>query len=103
MNVPGLLLGFLVASACGFGFHLVRGGGLPRLLLYLSTSWVAFLSGHYVGEWLDWHFIRVGSLNLFPALLATFLGLLVAQILAGPVTKSKTKRSIRKNTHSRDR
>jgi hypothetical protein len=84
MTLPGLYFAILLATTCGLAFYLVRGGGLPRLALYVLTAWAAFFVGHLVGEWLDWRLFRYGTLNLFPALFATVLGLVVASVLAGP-------------------
>lgn len=92
MTVPSLLLGFLLASACGFVFHLIRGGRIPRLLLFLITAWVAFFLGHFLSEILKWNFMRVGTLNLFPALLSTLIGLIAASVLAGPETPRRKRR-----------
>ena len=92
MNAPSFFLAMLIATSCGLVFHLIRGGGLARLGLYVLTSWVAFFIGHLVGTWLMWDFMRVGTLNLLPALLATALGLFIANILAGPERKSKRQR-----------
>ncbi|MEE9507762.1 MAG: hypothetical protein V3V44_00610 [Anaerolineales bacterium] len=92
MTIPSLLLGLLLASASGFLFHLIRGGRVSRLLLYLLTAWGAFFIGHLIGELLEWRFMRVGTLNLFPSLLATLIGLLAASVLAGPETARRRKR-----------
>ena len=84
MTLPGAFLGFLIATACGLAFHLVRGGSLPRLGLYVVTAWISFAVGQLVSQWLDWTAWRVGSLNLFPSLLATLIGLVAAAVLVGP-------------------
>ena len=83
MTTQSALLGLLIAMACGLTFHLLRGGSLRRMLLYVGAACVAFFTGHTVGGWLGWDLLRVGPLNLFPALLATVLGLLDAHLLAG--------------------
>lgn len=84
MTAPSAFLGLLIAAALGFLFHLVRGGRLVRLGLYLGTSWIGFFAGHFVGEWWNWRMLRLGSLNLFASLLGAALGLIAASILAGP-------------------
>ena len=84
MSWPAIYLGLLIASLLGAAFHLLRGGTLARLLMYISTAWVAFFVGHWISTWLHWELGRVGSLNLFPAVLATLIGLVAASILAGP-------------------
>lgn len=92
MNAPSLFLAILIATSCGLVFHLIRGGGLARLGLFVLTSWVAFFIGHLVGTWLKWDFMRIGTLNLFPALLATAIAVFIANFLAGPERKPKRKR-----------
>jgi hypothetical protein len=83
MTTQSAFLGLLIATLCGLLYHLIRGGGLSRLGLYLVTAWVAFFTGHLVGNWLHWTALRVGPLNLVPALVATVLGLVAANVLAG--------------------
>ena len=98
MTTPGVYFGLLIATTCGLAFHIIRGGTLGRLVLYVLTAWVTFFVGQLVGEWLNWRLLRVGTLNLFPALLATFLGLGAAAILAGPERKrQKRPRGKRRN------
>ncbi len=83
MTTQSAFLGLLIATLCGLLYHLIRGGGLSRLGLYVVTAWVAFFTGHLVGNWLRWTALRVGPLNLLPALVATVLGLIAANVLAG--------------------
>jgi len=84
MTTPGAALGLLIASILGLLFHLARGGSLPRLALYILTSWISFFAGQLVSAWLGWQAWRVGTLNLLPAVIATGIGLTAATILAGP-------------------
>jgi hypothetical protein len=86
MTLPSAFLSLLIASSLAFAFHLWRGGRIARLFLFLLTSWVAFFTGHFVGDWLAWRAWRLGSLNLFSAVLATLIGLVAAQILVRPET-----------------
>jgi hypothetical protein len=83
MTAPAVLLSLFIALGCGMAFHLIRGGDIGRLGLYLITSVIAFFAGHLVAEWLGLHIMRIGTINLFAALLSTLLGLVVATILAG--------------------
>ena len=84
MTLPGALLAFLIATACGLAFHLVRGGSLSRMAQFVFAAWVCFFAGHWLAEAFAWRFGRLGSLNLLPALLATALGLLALSFLARP-------------------
>lgn len=84
MNLPSLFLSILLSTLCGLLFNFIRGGRIARLGLYIITAWISFIVGHLVGQWLGWTFLRLGTLNIFPALVATVVGLIVASILAGP-------------------
>ena len=84
MTLPAAFFGWLLATVMGLVYHLVRGGSLGRLLLYLLTAWVTFFLGHFVSQWTGWHAGRVGPLNLAPALAAAIIGLISADFLAGP-------------------
>jgi len=101
MTWQSLLLGFLLASLSGLAFHLVRGGALSRLALYVVTAWVSFFAGQFVSMLLGWDYWRLGTLNLFPALLATLLGLLASTLLAGGPSLWETLRE-RTALHSDD-
>ncbi len=63
MTVPAVVFGFLVSTFLGAAFHLWRGGGLGRLLLYLVLAWVGFWLGHLAGEGLGITFGSIGPLR----------------------------------------
>ena len=64
MTLPALLLALLVALFYGALYHLLRGGGFWRLLLYFSLSIAGFIAGHLFGLWRGWTFLPLGALNL---------------------------------------
>lgn len=64
MTVPSMLFALLVASFYGASYHLIRGGGFGRLLLYFCLSIAGFIAGHLIGIWRGWTFIPLGTLNL---------------------------------------
>ena len=82
MNLPGLLLGFVLSTLYGAIFHLWRGGGLGRLLLYIILSWIGFWSGQFLANYLGWTFITVGSLHLGLATLGSLILLLLGYWLS---------------------
>jgi len=90
MTGPGLLLGILIASILALAFHLFRGGDVRRLGLYLIAANISFFIGHFIGSALSFSGIRVGSINLIPALLAAILGLSLTSVLA-PSKKRTTR------------
>lgn len=64
MTIPSLIFAFLIASLYGVLYHLIRGGGLGRLLLFLIFGWAGFALGHLVGIWQGWVLIPLGELNM---------------------------------------
>ena len=73
MTFPAMVLGIVISSLIGVGFHLVLGGNLGRLFLYLVFSWVGFWGGHILGDVLGWTFFSVGPLRLGMAILGCLL------------------------------
>jgi len=63
MTIPSFVFALMIASLYGALYHLIRGGGLGRLLLFLIFGWVGFAVGHLVGIWQGWVLIPVGELN----------------------------------------
>jgi uncharacterized membrane protein YeaQ/YmgE (transglycosylase-associated protein family) len=88
MNVPALLFGWLIASLIGLLFHLIRGGSLRRLLLYLISAWLGFALGHQLGALTGLTLIRLGAINLFSAVLGSAIALALFEILS-PQTGNK--------------
>lgn len=64
MTIPSLIFALLIASIYGVLYHLVRDGGLGRLLLFLIFGWAGFALGHLLGIWRGWILLPVGELNL---------------------------------------
>ena len=91
MTLHGFILGLTIASACAFLFHILRGGSLKRLTIYLVSAWIGFFSGHLLGELINLQLLRLGSINLFPALLGTVLSLFLTAILVKPNSRSQKK------------
>jgi hypothetical protein len=82
MTIPSLVFGFVISSLYGAGFHLIRGGGLGRLILYLILGWLGFWIGHYLAGQLDWTFASVGPLHLGMATLSSILCLVAGHWLS---------------------
>ncbi|MFH2040094.1 MAG: hypothetical protein ABIJ65_11740 [Chloroflexota bacterium] len=63
MNLPILLLGFVISTLYGALFHFWKGGSIFRMVLLLILSWIGFWVGHIVGGLLNISFWTVGILN----------------------------------------
>jgi hypothetical protein len=75
MTLPSFILGATLATLFGAAFHLWRGGGMGRLLLYMFLAWLGFWVGHWIGSLLGLQLFQFGPLYLGFAVLGS-LGLL---------------------------
>lgn len=74
----GLVLGFLLATAYGAGFHLILGGPARRILLYLGAAWIGFILGHFLGDLLNMELFKLGAVHLFSASLGAWIALIAS-------------------------
>ncbi|MBE2221429.1 MAG: hypothetical protein IAF02_07810 [Anaerolineae bacterium] len=78
-----LVLGFLLATAYGAGFHLLIGGPAKQIVIYILASWLGFIVGHFVGDLLNIEFLKLGALHLLTASLGSWLALILSWWLFG--------------------
>ncbi len=77
-TAAGFVLGFLLATAYGAGFHLIIGGPAKRIIIYVLASWLGFAIGHFVGDLLNIEFLKLGALHLLAASLGSWLALILS-------------------------
>ena len=82
MTLPTLLFALLVALLYGALYHVIRGGGFWRLVLYLILSVIGFAVGQLVGLWRGWLLLPLGSLNLGMSSIGSILILLLGDWLS---------------------
>jgi hypothetical protein len=82
MTLPALFFGFVLSSLFGAAFHLWKGGGLKKLLLFLILAWVGFWAGHLLAARLGWTFLALGPVNTGMATLGSALVLFVGDWLS---------------------
>lgn len=75
MTIPAFLFGMLLATLFGSVFHLWRGGGLSKLMLYIFLAWFGFWGGHALGDQMEWGFLSVGPLHVGSASLGSWSAL----------------------------
>ncbi len=68
-TASALVLGFLLATAYGAGFHVLLGGPSRRIILYLIAAWLGFSLGHILGDLLK---ASTGEGLSVPTIAATF-------------------------------
>jgi hypothetical protein len=81
MTLPTLLYAVLIAMLYGALYHLIRGGSLWRLMLYLGLSVLGFVAGHLFGLWRGWLWLPLGSINLGISSVGSVLVLLLGDWL----------------------
>jgi hypothetical protein len=81
MTLPAILFSLLIALLYGALYHLVRGGGLWRLILYCFLSVFGFALGYLVGLWRGWVWLPLGTINLGVCTIGSFLVLLLGDWL----------------------
>lgn len=86
-SASGLVLGFLLASIYGAAFHLIFGGPLRRLFLYLVAAWLGFFIGQFIGDFLNFELLKLGKIHLAAASAGAWIMLLGAWWLAGQDTE----------------
>ena len=82
MTLPALFFGLVLSSLYGAAFHLWKGGGLKKLLLFLILAWVGFWAGHLLAARLGWTFLALGPVNTGMATLGSALVLFVGDWLS---------------------
>lgn len=93
MPSPTFTFGFIVATLIGAAFHLIVGGDVRRLALYLVSAWVGFAVGHLTGAVFSIDTFNIGPLRAFPSVLGALIALIVAFSLT---TGSRRKRVTRR-------
>lgn len=91
MTLPTLLLALLIALFYGTFFHLVRGGGFWRLLLYLALSLLGFAAGHMVGLWRGWILFPIGGMNLGLSSIGSLIALVLGDWLSRVELNAESK------------
>lgn len=82
MSYPTLIFGILASTLYGAVFHLLRGGGAGRLLLYLFLGWAGFWLGQFIAGQFGWTFVSLGPLHLGMATITSLAFLLVGHWLS---------------------
>ena len=77
-TASGFVLGFLLATAYGAGFHLLLGGPARRIFLYVLAAWLGFALGHLLGDLFHIDLLNLGALHLFSASLGAWIALIAS-------------------------
>ncbi len=83
-TASGFVLGFLLATAYGAGFHFLLGGPARRVVQYVLAAWLGFTIGHFIGVIANITLLKLGVLHLFSASVGAWAMLIVSYWLATP-------------------
>jgi len=92
MNAVLIIPGIIIATLVGLGFYFVVSDRFYRLFIYVVSANFFFFLGQFISQQIGWTFLRVGSYNLFPALLSTFLGLILIRFFSVPVHRQSNEK-----------
>lgn len=82
-SASGLVLGFLLASVYGAVFHLIFGGSIRRIIVYLLAAWAGFFIGQFIGDFLNIEILKLGKIHLVAASIGAWAMLLAVWWLVG--------------------
>lgn len=86
---PTTIFGFILATLFGAGFHILVGGDVRRLALFLLAGWIGFGIGHLVGVLFSVNILNIGTLRVATATVGAIMALISAHLLT--TDKSKTR------------
>lgn len=86
------MFGFIIATLFGAGFHLILGGDMRRLAVFLLVGWLGFLLGHLAGVFLEVNLMNIGTLKFLPASFGAFMALFFAQALTSQSNNRQSPR-----------
>ena len=81
MPNPQVLFVVTLATLVGTAFHLIFGGNLQRLILYIVSSWLGFLSGNIIANSSQNTLALLGDLHVLHALGGAIVFVLVTHVV----------------------
>jgi hypothetical protein len=96
MPGPSLTFGLILATLFGAGFHLIVGGDIRRLALFLLVSWFGFGLGQIAGMLFEIDVLILGPLHLAAAVGGSFAALGITHILT--IGQRRTRRRRRNSS-----
>lgn len=82
MPGPVFTFAFILATLQGAVFHIVVGGDVRRLALFMLAAWSGFGLGQMMAISLDLNFLLIGEIHLGPASLCALVALVLAHLLS---------------------
>jgi hypothetical protein len=64
MTIPAFIFGSFFSLLIGSFSHLILGGNLKKLILFLILGWIGFWAGYLLASQIGISFLQIGPLNL---------------------------------------
>ncbi len=92
MPNPIFVFAFVIATMFGLAFHVIMGGNVRRMVLFIVTGWLGFLLGQYIGGYLGITLFKIGVVHLLPASVGAIALLMFAHILTAEPSTPVSRR-----------
>jgi hypothetical protein len=79
---PAFTFGLLLATLYGALTHLILGGEVRLLLVYILASWVGFGIGQGIGQVMAIRLLAIGQINVLTATLGSLIALATTVFLS---------------------
>ena len=86
--IAGFILSLLLATAYAAAFHLLVGGTLSSIFVYLIASAIGFVLGHFIGLILGIDTFRLGAVYLLTASIGSWSLLIFTRWFLNPPPES---------------
>lgn len=92
MPSPSVTFSFILATLYGVVFHLLVGGDVRRLAMYLVAGWLGFAVGQLFGTIAGVELFRIGPLRTVSATAGAWIALIAARLLLNRPERAGTPR-----------
>lgn len=91
MPLNTIVFGVLLSTLYGGLYHLIRGGKMRKLLLFLALAWAGFWLGDMAGWLMDWTFAPLGMMNAGTGTIGAFLFLMIGDLVSMLLDRQNTR------------
>ena len=85
MTCPAILFSAIMATLYACIFHLIKGGNLFTLFIYMLVSNAGFFGGHYLANLIGIQFLMLGTINFGVGTIVSIGLLLIGGWISRPI------------------
>lgn len=85
MTIQAILFIILAASFYGCLAHVILGGNVFSIFVYILISIAGFFVGHFIGNIIGWNFFRIGMINFGWGSAVSILFLVIGGLISHPL------------------